>query len=198
MSDPKSSDPADSAGPNPTVKDRWWVDSGDKGKNRQKSAPAPPLAKEAAPVGSRLYRSAVGFDQETARARLTDLNMKLLIEANPAEGGWGYVQLAETPFPEQEREKIKSRINLPSYARGAVIDGGRSLRLLFTGTPIGERVLDLALTEVPSFDCWINGDWVREEVFENRRHALGRIRRLLEEFLSPEGIELWELLQAQA
>jgi hypothetical protein len=193
MSDPVSSDPK-----NPTVKDRWWVDTGDKNKKGQKVAPSAEEAKPAAPVGSRLYRSGLGFDQEIARARLTDLNMKLLVEANPAEGGWGYVQLAEDPFPEQEREKIRNGINLPSYARGAVIDGGRSLRLLFTGTPIGERVLDLALTEVPSFDCWIHGDWVREEVFENRRHALERIHKLIDEFLSPEGIALWELLRAQA
>lgn len=193
MSEPTSGDPQ-----NPTVKDRWWVDTGDKNKKGQKpTAPAPP-DKPAAPVGSRLYRSAIGFDQEIARARLTDLNMKLLVEANPPEGGWGYVQLAEKPFPEQERERIKSKINLPTYARGAVIDGGRSLRLLFTGTPIGERVLDLALTEVPSFDCWIHNDWVREEVFENRRHALSRIRKLIDEFLSPEGIALWETLRAQA
>jgi hypothetical protein len=192
------SEPKGGGGPNPTVKDRWWVDTGDKNKKGQKPAAPAPAEKEAAPVGSRLYRSAVGFDQEIARTRLTDLNMKLLVEANPPEGGWGYVQLAETPFPEAEREKIKSRINLPGYARGAVIDGGRSLRLLFTGTPIGERILDLALTEVPSFDCWINGDWVREEVFANRRHALGRIRKLIEEFLSPEGIALWESLRAQA
>jgi hypothetical protein len=193
MSDPAASDPK-----GPTVKDRWWVDSGDKNKKGQKPAPNASAEKQAAPVGSRFYRSAVGFDQEIARARLTDLNMKLLVEANPAEGGWSYVQLAETPFPVPEREKIKSRINLPSYARGAVIDGGRSLRILFTGTPIGERILDLALTEVPSFDCWINGDWVREEVFENQRHALGRIRKLLEEFLSPEGLAIWESLRAQA
>jgi hypothetical protein len=192
------SDPAGGDSNNPTVKDRWWVDTGDKSKRAQKAAPPVPVEKEAAPVGSRLYRSAVGFDQETARARLTDLNMKLLVEANPPEGGWGYVQLAETPFSEREREKIQSRVNLPGYARGAVIDGGRSLRLLFTGTPIGERILDLALTEVPSFDCWILGDWVREEVFENQRHALGRIRRLIEEFLSPEGIAMWESLRAQA
>lgn len=192
------SDPAGGDSNSPTVKDRWWVDTGDKNKKGPKTAAPVAEKKEAAPVGSRLYRSAAGFDQEIARARLTDLNMKLLVEANPPEGGWGYVLLAEKPFPEQERERIKSRVNLPSYARGAVIDGGRSLRLLFTGTPIGERILDLALTEVPSFDCWINGDWVREEVFQNRRHALGRIRRLIQEFLSPEGIATWESLRAQA
>lgn len=193
MSEPTSGDPN-----NPTVKDRWWVDTGDKSKKGQKAASPAVAEKPAAPVGSRLYRSAIGFDQEIARTRLTDLNMKLLVEANPPEGGWAYVQLAESPFPEQEREKIKSRINLPGYARGAVIDGGRSLRFLFTGTPIGERVLDLALTEVPSFDCWIHDDWVREVVFENRRQALERIRTLIEEFLSPEGIALWESIRAQA
>jgi hypothetical protein len=176
----------------PAVKDRWWVDTGDK--RREHAAPAAPARP---PVGSRFYRSGVGFDQETARSRLTDLNLKILIEANPAEGAWGYVQLAETRFAERERERIKDQVPLPRYARGVVVDCGRSIRLLVTGTPVGQRILDLTLGECPSFDCWIDGEWVRERLFRDTRSALQSLRRYIPEYLSPEGIAMWELLRAQ-
>jgi hypothetical protein len=182
-----SDEPGDSA---PAVKDRWWVDTGDKRRERP-AAPAP------APVGSRFYRSGIGFEQETARSRLTDLNLKLLIEANPPEGGWGYVQLAEKPHPERERERIKEQVQLPAYARGVLVDCGRSVRILVTGTPVGARILDCTLGECPSFDCWIDGDWVRERLFRDNRAALGALRRYIAQYLSPDGIATWESLRAR-
>jgi hypothetical protein len=175
----------------PAVKDRWWVDAD---KRRERTAkpvvPAPP-------VGSKFYRSGIGFNQDTARSRLTDLNLKLLIEANPAEGSWGYVQLAETTFPERERERVKEQIPLPRYARGVLVDCGRSVRVLMTGSPIGQRILDLTLGDNPSFDCWIDGEWVREQVFRDARTALGALRRYIPQYLSPDGIAAWEALRAQ-
>ena len=175
----------------PAVKDRWWVETRDK-RREQPAAPAP-----AAPVGSKFYRSGIGFNQETARSRLTDLNLKLLMEGNPPEGGWGYVQLAETTFSERERERIKEQIGLPPYARGVLVDCGRSVRILVTGTPIGHRILDLTLGDNPSFDCWIDGEWVRERLFRDGRGAIGALRRHIREYLSAEGIAEWELLRAQ-
>ena len=176
----------------PAVKDRWWVETGDKKRERAAPAAVPPP-----PVGSKFYRSGIGFNQETARSRLTDLNLKLLMQANPPEGGWGYVQLAETTFPERERERIKEQIAVPPYARAVLVDCGRSVRVLFTGTPIGQRVLDLTLGDNPSFDCWIDGEWVRERLFRDARGALGALRRYVREYLSPEGIATWESLRAQ-
>ena len=174
----------------PAVKDRWWVDTGDKRRERPAAVPRPP-------VGSRLYRSGAGFDQEVARSRLTDNNVKLLREANPPEGTWAYVLLAEKPHREQNRERIVGQITLPPYARGLVVDCGRTLRLLVTGATIGERVLDLTLSEPPSFDAWIAGEWVRERVFRDQRSALGGLRRAIAEFLSPDGIAAWEAMRAQ-
>ena len=146
----------DPTGAPPAVKDRWWVETGDK--RRERTAP---VAAPAPPVGSKFYRSGIGFNQETARSRLTDLNLKLLMQANPPTGGWGYVQLAETTFPERERERIKDQITVPPYARAVLVDCGRSVRVLVTGTPLGQRILDLTLGDNPSFDCWIDGEWVR-------------------------------------
>jgi len=160
----------DPGGSGPAVKDRWWVETGDKRRERAAPAPTPPT-----PVGSRFYRSGIGFNQETARSRLTDLNLKLLMQANPPEGGWSYVQLAETTFPERERERIKEQVGLPAYARGVVVDCGRSVRLLITGSPLGQRILDLTLGDNPSFDSWIDGEWVRERVFRDARSALNAL-----------------------
>ena len=174
-----------------TVKDRWWVDFGDKRRERARRRPS-------GPAGQSFYRSAIGFEQESARSRLTDLNLKLLMAVYPPEGKWGYVQLAETSYRERERERIKELVALPPYARGALIDCGRSVRVLVTGTPIGERILELALGENPSFDCWVHGDWVREAVFDDARQAIRVLRRFIAEFLSPEGITAWEALRAQA
>jgi hypothetical protein len=181
--------PSDDGPQGPTVKDRWWVETGDK--RREPARPG-------GPAGTSVYRSAIGFDQETARSRLTDLNMKLLVEANPPEGGWGYVRLADATFPERKLERLKQRIALPAYARGVVVDCGKTIRLLITGTPIGERVLDLSLGYAPSFDCWIADDWVRERVFRSSDEAIDALPALIEELLSPQGIARWESLRAQA
>lgn len=190
---PLADDALDVADPTdgPAVKDRWWVDSD------KKRAAAAAAAAAPAPVGSRFYRSGIGFEQDKARARLTDLNLKLLIEANPDDGEWGYVQLAEKPHPERERDRIREQITLPRYARGVLVDCGRSVRLLITGTPLGARILDLTLGECPSFDAWIDGDWVRERVYRDNRSALAALRRYIPEFLSPEGIAAWEAIRAQ-
>jgi hypothetical protein len=184
-------DESGDGGDQPAVKDRWWVDTGDK--RRERAAPVAP----APPVGSRFYRSGIGFNQEVARSRLTDVNLKLLMEANPPEGGWGYVQLAETRFPERERERIKEQVALPAYARGVLVDCGRSVRLLVTGTPLGQRIIDLTLGDNPSFDCWIDGEWVREQLFRDARSALQALTRSIAEVLSPEGIATWEARRAQ-
>ncbi len=172
---------------------KWWVDFGDKEEARQ-SAPVAPVV----PVGQKFYTAAKGFEQEAARKRLTDHNLKLLVEANPAEGEWGYVQLAEKPFPADDAARIRDALELPSYARGALIDSGRSVRLLVTGTPIGERILELALAREPSFDCWIQGEWVKEAVFKDRKRALRAFKGFVEHYLSPEGIETWERIRARA
>jgi hypothetical protein len=187
-----SDEPGEPGGSAPAVKDRWWVETRDK--RREQAAAAPPPAP---PVGSKFYRSGIGFNQEAARARLTDLNLKLLMQANPPEGGWGYVQLAEMTFSERERERIKEQVGLPPYARGVLVDCGRSVRVLVTGTPLGQRILDLTLGDNPSFDCWIDGEWVRERLFRDSRGALGAMRRYVREYLSPEGMATWELLRAQ-
>lgn len=168
------------------VKDRWWVDAGDKRRERPKA--------QSGPVAARFYRTVEGYDQERAHANLTDTNLKLLEQGNPPEGGWGYVQLTAAAFPERERERIKAMVALPAFARGVFVDSGRVARLLFTGTPVGARVLELALGEVPSFDAWVDGEWVREELFDDAESAIAAVKRYVVELLSPVGIARWKEL----
>jgi hypothetical protein len=108
------------------------------------------------------------------------------------------VRLAETSYPERELERIKRLVVLPAYARGVIVDCGRSVRLLITGTTIGERLLELALGEAPSFDCWVHHEWVREAVFDDADKALRALRGFIKQYLSPEGIAHAEAVAARA
>ena len=174
----------------PTVANRWWVDLG-KGEKV--------IAKRAAgPAGSQFFQVAHDFEQERARERLTDNNLKLLTAAAPPEAGWAYVRLADSSFPERELERIKQLVSLPPYARGVIIDCGQSVRLLVTGTPVGERLLELALGETPSFDCWVRNEWVHEALFDDADRAIKALQRFIREYLSPEGIARAESIAARA
>jgi hypothetical protein len=174
----------------PTVSNRWWVDLGGTDKVKVTRPPGP--------AGSRLFQVGRDFDQERARERLSDNNLKLLREAAAPEGGWGYVRLADTTYPERELERIKRLVDLPSYARGVIVDCGRSIRILITGTPLGERLLELTLSEAPSFDCWVHEDWVQEALFEDAEKALKALRGFIEHYLSVEGIAQSEAVAARA
>jgi len=181
---------AATAGQSPTVSNRWWVDLGGGEKVR---APKPTV-----PVGSRFFKAGEGFEQERARDRLTDNNMKLLRSADPQPGAWAYVSLADTKCSERHVERIKKIVSLPGYARGVVVDCGRAVRLLVTGTPVGDRLLELTLGGAPSFDCWVHHDWVREVVFDNPEKAMRAFRGLVKEYLSPEAIARAEATSARA
>lgn len=170
---------------------RWWVDS-----TTASKAKARPAVEGIA--GNRFFRTGAGFEQEPARERLTDNNLKILKQAMPAEGQWSYVQLGENTFPERERERIERETALPPYARGVLVDCGRSVRLLVTGTPIGERLLELTLGEAPSFDCWVRDEWVREQVFRDANSAIRGFRRFMQDYLSPEAIKLAQEIAARA
>lgn len=180
----------DKTGQKPTVTNRWWVDLGGNEKGRVK--------RTAGPAGSQFFQVGRDFEQETAKDRLTDHNLKLLVAADPPEGGWGYVRLAETAYPERELERVKRLVALPSYARGVIVDCGRSLRILVTGMPLGERLLELSLGEAPSFDCWVRGEWVREALFDDADKALRALQRFMRDYLSPEGVAHAEAIAARA
>lgn len=163
----------------PAVVNRWWVDTG---KTKETARPVP--AGKRPPVGSKLFDIGYEFDQERARTRLTDINLKFLEEARPPANEWAVVRMVPNhSVPAAELERMKRRLPLPPGARGVIVDSGRSVRFILTGDPIGERILEFTLGEESSFDCWIRGDWVHEELFGSLDDALTKARPYVGQYL---------------
>ena len=170
----------------PAVENRWWVDTG-KTKERARPVASP----EQPPVGSKFFDIGYEFDQERARARLTDVNLKILEEAQPPLGGWAVVQMVPNEcVPAADLERMKRRLPLPRNARGVIVDCGRVARFIITGEPVGERILDFTLGEECSFDCWVRGDWVREDFFSSLDEALHKARPYMGKYLESQS-ESW-------
>ena len=163
----------------PAVPNRWWVDTG---KTKEHARPA--VTGERPPIGSKFFDIGYEFDQDRARTRLTDINLKFLEEAKPAAGEWAMLRMVPNhSVPAAELERMKRRLALPPDARGVIVDSGRSVRFIITGDPIGERILEFTLGEESSFDCWIRGDWVREELFGSLDDAWAKARPYVGQYL---------------
>lgn len=173
---------ADAEPKGPTVENRWWVDTG------KPTEPAKVVPKaERPPIGSKFFDIGYEFDQEHAKQRLTDLNLKLLEEGAAQADEWRLLRMVPNEsVPAAQVERIKRRLPLPPGARGVIVDSGRSVRFVMTGDPIGERVLEFTLGEESSFDCWIRGDWVREELFRDLDDALRKARPYVEQYLGSQ------------
>jgi hypothetical protein len=173
----------------PGNENRWWVDQG---KNRERARPE----ERQAPAGAQFFRSVEGYDQEQARENLTDLNVRLLTQANPTPGEWAYLSLVEEQSPQKEIDRIKRALPLPPAARGVLVDSGKSLRAIVTGTPLNERILEFNFIDEASFDCWIRGEWVREEVFKDKHQLLHQAPHLLQLYLEKNLVEEEQFLHA--
>jgi hypothetical protein len=169
-------------GDGPTVANRWWVDT-DKSNDSTKTA----AKGERPPVGSRFFDIGYEFDQELAKHRLTDSNLKMLDEGQPPPNEWRLLRMVPNEsVPSGQIERIKRRVPLPPGARGVIVDSGRSVRFVLTGDPVGERVLEFTLGEASSFDCWVRGDWVREESFRDLDDALSHARLIVGQYLGQQ------------
>jgi len=165
-------------GDRPNVENRWWVDQG-------KDARGGTTARPPAQFGGRFFRTGAGFEQERARLRLTDSNLKWLEETSPPPGGWAVVRvLADERFPEARVARVKAAFRLPPGGRGVLVDSGTSLRAILTGQPPGERLVELRLGEESSYDAWVHGEWVREALFRDFDDALRRAPALVREYLT--------------
>src|SRR6188472_2037754 len=100
----------------PTVENRWWVDT---------EEAAEPVRAEGAAVGSRFFDIGYAFDQERAKHRLTDINLKFLDEVRPERDEWRLVHLVpDEAIPAGQITRCQSRIPLPPGARGVILDSG--------------------------------------------------------------------------
>ena len=93
-------------GDRPTVENRWWVDQG-------KDAKGMPFERPPAPFGGRFFRTGDGFEQERARLRLTDSNLKWLEESQPPANGW----TSTTPCNTWRRSAGRSLVTTPNDSR---------------------------------------------------------------------------------
>lgn len=165
-------------GDRPSLENRWWVDQGKD--TRDGGGPRPP-----APFGRRFFRSGDGFEQERARLRLTDSNLKWLTEASPPPDAWALVRpVAGERTPDGRIERVKNALKLPRGARGVLVDSGNALRAVITGDPPGERLVEVRLGEESSFDAWVGGEWVREALFRSFDEGLRRAPGLVREYLT--------------
>jgi hypothetical protein len=163
----------------PTVQNRWWVDT-DKSSDAAKASAKTVRAS----IGSRFFDIGYEFDQEHAKRRLTDSNLKFLDEGRPDANEWRLIRMVpHEAVPPEHLESLKRCLPLPPGARGVIVDSGRSVRFIITGDPVGERVLEFTLGEESSFDCWIRGEWVREELFRDLEDALHHARPFVGRYL---------------
>jgi len=148
------------------------------------------------PAGAVFFRSFENYDQEEAREWLSDPNIKLIQRADPKPGEWAYCPLVEERCPAREVEQVKRALPIPDDVYAVLVDSGLSLRAILTGTPMYERLLEFNFIDEASFDCWIQGEWVREEVFDGKAELLRRAVRLLEEYLQKDIVSNEDIVQA--
>jgi hypothetical protein len=161
---------------------KWWIDTSRASTEGRKGDNIPPAI-------ARFYVTTRGYEQERARAGLVDLNLKMLTAANPNDGELAYVALLAEKAPPDVIERIRRSLRLPTDARGVIIDCGRMVRAIVTGTPVGERVLEFNFNRgEPSFDAWVGGEWREERVFRGVNELHRRIAELLGKYLSPDAV----------
>ena len=178
---PVEGSPSDA--PKPAVENRWWVDSSTAKRARTgepAAAPAPGRIVE------RLFRVGQDYDQDRARAHLSDSNLGWLREGNPPEDGWAYLSVTDNRSRDDFLARVKQAIRLPRGARGVLVDSGSTLRVITTGSPVGERICELSLASDSSFDAWVGGEWVCERVFRGRDRALREAPALVTRYLQSD------------
>ena len=154
-----------------------------------------PSEEQREPAGAVFFRSFENYDQEEAREWLSDPNIKLIQKADPKPGEWAYCPLVEERCPAREIEQVKRALPIPADVYAVLVDSGLSLRAIITGTPMYERLLEFNFIDEASFDCWIQGEWVREEVFDGKAELLGCALQLLEQYLQKDIVSNEDIVQ---
>lgn len=158
------------------LENRWWVDQQRDSHGYLIEQPRIPL---------KFFRTGIGYDQDRAQRRLTDLNLKWFDEVDCPEGGWGMLHLLEKQrVPEPRVEKVKKAFTIPREGRAVLVDSGDALRAIITAHPVGARLVEVRIGTDSSFDAWVDGEWVREVTFRNADECLRKAPRLVTEYLT--------------
>jgi hypothetical protein len=163
----------------PAEEVKWWIDRGPV-KEREKESH---LGRGI--IEKWTYELLKDYKQEQAVRNVVDINPRTLKELAAAPLGWSYSSLEVGAYPENALAKIKSGLSLPPNARALIIDAGYSVRLLITGEPVGERVVDVNFTEAPSLDYWVENELIDERLFASVDDALKKLRGALPNYLNP-------------
>jgi hypothetical protein len=158
---------------------KWWIDRGPVKEREKQEALGRGI------IEKWTYELLKDYSQERAVRNVVDLNPKFLKEITVGPGEWQYLSLGVGSYPTAGLDKIKSALNLPAHARGLIIDAGYSVRVMITGEPVGEKLLDINFTEGPSLDYWVSNELIEERLFPNLDAALKRLPSAIPEYLNP-------------
>jgi hypothetical protein len=161
----------------PLEEAKWWIDRGPVKERQKNEEPSPGLIERW--VLDMLH----DYSQDQAVKNVVDINQQLLKEFPNGAGEWRTLSLGVGAYPAARLAKIKGVLKLPDYARALVIDAGYSARVLVTGEPVGEKLVDINFTESPSLDYWVKGELAEERLFGNFEEALRKIRGSLHRYL---------------
>ena len=162
---------------------KWWIDTGTK--QRSETGEREPIGV----IERWAFELLKDYRQEQALRNIVDINSQVLRELGNNEDRWVYLSLGVGEFPLKRLNYIKDSLRLPRYARALAIDAGYSIRILLTGDPPGEKVLDINFTEAPSLDYWIDGELVEEQMFRSIEDALKRLRNSVHRYLRKSATE---------
>jgi hypothetical protein len=167
----------------PVEEVKWWIDRGPV-KEREKSE-----ALGRGIIEKWTYELLKDYKQEQAVRNVVDINPRTLKDLARAPLGWSYVSLGVGTYPDDKLDKIKKAFELPADARALLIDAGYSVRLLITGEPVGERLIDVNFTEGPSLDYWANNELIKEKLFSNVDATLRELKSSLAIYLDTSKLD---------
>jgi len=162
----------------PVEEVKWWIDRGPVKEREKQTALGRGI------IEKWTYELLKDYRQEQAVKNVVDINPRTLKDIRQAPLGWSYVSLGVGTYPPERLEKIKKALALPALARALLIDAGYSVRLLITGEPVGERLLDINFTEGPSLDFFINNELIEEKLFPNLEVTLRNLQHTLASYLT--------------
>lgn len=156
---------------------KWWIDRGP-AKEREQTGPS-----KKGIIEEWAFELLKDYRQERALQSIVDINQQIVKKVAVEPQQWAHVSLGVGEFPRKKLDQIKGMLRIPRYARAVVVDAGYSVRVLVTGEPPGEKIVDLNLSDQPSLDFWVNNELIQERLFGSFDEALKRLRHSLHRYL---------------
>ena len=157
---------------------KWWIDGPSLRESKKKTPTYQGVIERWA------FELLKDYEQNKALENVVDINKKVFGEFPLSPREWAYISLGIGKYPSNRMAKIRDALTLPHYARALAIDAGYSVRVLISGDPVGERVMDFNFTEDPSLDYWVKDELIEERLFSSVDECLRASRNSLRRYLS--------------